>query len=136
MNKKTNMHILRLQSRLTITTLLVLLSSPVTALDVDQLDWTGIKEGWGQVIFCQSIYKMPEVKSRLYDFDIEHCDKAGLLLTDVVTRYSKQEQVELKNQAERHAGLLSRNTSEPYLSVPACRAFCSELTEIQDTRND
>ena len=53
------------------TTLLVLFSTPLAAKDVDQLDWTGIREEWGQVIFCQRIYKMAEVKPRLYSFDIE-----------------------------------------------------------------
>jgi len=118
------------------TTLLVLFSTPLAAKDVDQLDWTGIREEWGQVIFCQRIYKMAEVKPRLYSFDIEHCDKARLLMTDIVTKYSKEQQVELKNQAETHSVLLSRNTSEPYQSVTACRAFCKELADTQDKRND
>ena len=119
-----------------ITTLLVLFSAPLAAQDAESLDWTTTKDKWGQLILCQRIYKMPEVKPRLYSFDIEQCDKAGLLMTDVVTKYSKEQQLELKNQAERHSTLLSRNTSEPYQSVTACRAFCKELADIQDKRND
>jgi len=119
-----------------ITTLLILFSAPLTAQDDEPLDWTTNKEKWGQLIFCQRIYKMPEVKSRLYSFDIEQCDKAGQLAKDVVSKYSKQKQAQLKNQAERHAFMLSQNTSEPYLSVPACREYCGQLAEIQDKRSD
>ena len=134
--RKTNMYALKLHRCLTFTTLLALLSAPLAAKEIDQLGWIGVKEEWGQVLFCQRIYKMPEVKTRLYSFDIEQCDKAGLLMADVVTKYSKEQQLELKNQAERHSTLLSRNTSEPYQSVTACRAFCKELADIQDKRND
>jgi hypothetical protein len=116
--------------------LLVLFSTSLAALDIDQLNRTQTMEKWGQVIFCQRTYKMPEVRSRLYDFDVEHCDKAGLLMTELVAKYPKQEQEQLKHQAERHAVALSRNTSEPYHSVPACRAYCRELTEIREQRND
>ena len=116
--------------------LLVLFSSPLIAQDNDPLDWTETKDQWGQVMFCQLIYKMPEVRPRLYSFDIESCDKAGQLMTDVVSRYSKQDQVQIKAQAERHAYRLGHNTSEPYHSVPACRDFCGELATIQDKRND
>ncbi len=122
--------------RMIITALLVLCSTPLAALDVDQLNWTETREKWGQVLFCQLIYKMPEVKPRLYSFDIEHCDKAGQLMTDTVTKYSKQDQVQLKNQAERHAVALTYNTPEPYKSVPACREYCQQLAEIQDKRDD
>jgi len=94
------------------------------------------RTNWGQVLFCQGIYKMPGVRTRLYDFDIEHCNRAGRLVTQVVAKYPKQEREQLKSQAERHAVRLSHNTSEPYHSVPACRAYCRELAEIQDKRND
>jgi len=57
-------------------------------------------------------------------------------MAGTVVKYSEQERVELKNQAEGHAILLSRNTQEPYHSVGACRAYCGELAEIQDKRND
>lgn len=119
-----------------ITTLLVLFSAPLAAQDAQSLDWTTAKDKWGQLILCQRIYKMPEVKTRLYSFDIEQCDKAGKLVIDVISKYSKQEQAQLKNQAERHAFMLSRNTSEPYQSVPACREYCGKLAEIQDKRSD
>jgi len=119
-----------------ITILLVLFSAPLAAQDTESLDWTTTKDKWGQLILCQRIYKMPEVKPRLYSFDIEQCDKAGQLVVDVISKYSKQEQAQLKNEAERHAFMLSRNTSEPYHSVPACREYCSKLAEIQDKRSD
>ncbi len=119
-----------------ITTLLVPFSAPLTAQGDESLDWTTTKDKWGQLIFCQRIYKMPEVKSRLYSFDIEQCDKAGQLARDVISKYSKQQQAQLKNQAERHAFMLSQNTSEPYLSVPACREYCGKLAKIQDKRSD
>ena len=130
------MYLSRLQCGIIFTTLLVLVSVPAIARDFDQLDWTEIKDKWGQLIFCQRIYKMPEVKPRLYSFDFEQCDKAGQLVTDIVAKYSKQEQVQLRNQAEQHAIKLSYNTSEPYHSVAACREYCRELAEKQDTRND
>jgi hypothetical protein len=130
------MHLATFQSRLLFTILLVLFSSSLAALDIDQLDRAETIKKWGQVIFCQRIYKMPEVRTRLYDFDVEHCDKAGLLMSEVTAKYPKQEQEQLKHQAERHAVALSRNTSEPYHSVPACRTYCRELTEIREKRND
>jgi len=116
--------------------LLILFSTSLAAVDPDSLSKTDIKEKWGQVLFCQAIYKMAEVKPRLYDFDIEHCDKAGQLMTDLVARYSAPEQKQLKYQAERHATALSYNTSEPYHSVAACREYCKEVARIQDERND
>ena len=130
------MHLVTFQLRPLLTMLLVLFSTSLAALDIDQLNRTQTMEKWGQVIFCQRTYKMPEVRSRLYDFDVEHCDKAGLLMTELVAKYPKQEQEQLKHQAERHAVALSRNTSEPYHSVPACRTYCRELTEIREQRND
>ena len=114
----------------------VLFSASLAAQDEEPLDWTTNKEKWGQLIFCQRIYKMPEVKSRLYDFDVEQCDKAGQLANDVVSKFSKQEQLNLKNQAERHAFMLSHNTSDPYQAVPACREYCAQLADIQDKRSD
>jgi hypothetical protein len=131
-----NVYISKLKRCMLITTLLVLFSAPLTAQDAESLDWTTTKDKWGQLILCQRIYKMPEVKPRLYSFDIEQCDKAGQLVVDVISKYSKQEQAQLKNQAERHAFMLSENTSEPYHSVPACREYCGKLAEIQDKRSD
>ena len=122
--------------RITICLLLVLFSAPLAALDVDQLDWTETREKWGQVIFCQRIYKMPEVQSRLYSFDVEQCNSAGQLMLDVVARYSVPQKAQLNKQAEQHAAALSYNTSEPYHSVAACREYCRELAEIQEKRND
>ena len=130
------MHLSERLHRAAITVLLASFPTPMLALDVDQLNWTETREKWGQVLFCQLIYKMPEVKSRLYSFDTEHCDKAGQLMADVVSKYPEQEQVQLKNQAEQHAAALTYNTSEPYHSVAACRSYCRELAEIQDKRND
>jgi hypothetical protein len=115
---------------------LALSSLPLTGLAADQSEWVEIRESWGRVIFCQHIYKMPEVRVRLYDFDIEQCDKAGQLMDGKASAFSDRQQVDLKSQAERHASLLSRNTSDPYQSVVACREYCSELAEIQDRRND
>lgn len=116
--------------------LLILFCMPLEARDIDQLGWTETKGEWGQVLFCQRIYKMPEVRSRLYSFDVENCDKAGQLMTNVVAKYSKQQQEQLKNQAERHAFALSQNTSEPYHSVAACRAYCANLAKTLDERHD
>ncbi len=130
------MHLTTFQLRLLITLLPVLFSTSLAAQEMDQLSKTETIKKWGQVIFCQRIYKMPEVGSRLYDFDVEHCGKAGLLMSELMAKYPKQEQEQLKYQAERHAAALSLNTSEPYHSVPACRAYCRELTEIRDKRND
>lgn len=130
------MHLATFQLRLLFTLLLVSFSASLAALDIDQLNKTETIKKWGQVILCQRTYKMPEVRSRLYDFDVEHCDNAALLMSAVVAKYPKQEQEQLKYQAERHAAALSLNTSEPYHSVPACRTYCRELTEIRDKRND
>ena len=111
-------------------------SSPLTARDTNQLSPVEFKDKWGQVIFCQRIYKIPSVQSRLYSFDVEHCDKAGQLMLNAATRYPAQEQIQLKNQAERHAARLSGNTAEPYHSVPACRTYCRDLAETLDKRNE
>ena len=112
--------------------MLLPLSAATLASDIEQLDWTGIKEHWGQTLLCQRIYSLAEVKPRLYDFDVEQCAQASLAITEVVGRYSEKEQAELKKQAERHAALLSRNASEPYNAVPACRLFCRDVAETQD----
>ena len=130
------MHIPKLRSLMLCTALLVLLPVSLVAQDDSQLHWTETKDQWGQVLFCQAIYKMPEVKTRLYEFDVEQCEKAGQLMIDEVARYPKQDQVQMKAQAEQHAFLLSRNTSEPYHSVVACREFCRELVENQDSISD
>lgn len=130
------MHPATPQLRLLSTILLVLFSTSLAALDVEQLNKTETVKKWGQVIFCQRTYKMPEVRTRLYDFDVEHCDKAGLLMSELTAKYPKQEQEQLRYQAEKHAVALSRNASEPYHSVPACRTYCRDLTEIRNKRND
>ena len=130
------MYIFRMPIHLTIVATLVLLSFPSTGVAADQSEWIETRESWGRVIFCQRIYKMPEVRVRLYDFDIEQCDKAGQLMDSKAAAFSDRQQAELKSQAERHASLLSRNTSDPYQSVVACREYCSELAETQDRRND
>lgn len=130
------MYKLKLYRCLVFASLLVLLSTSIAAKEAGPLDWNEVREELGQVLFCQRIYKRPEVSPRLYSFDIERCEKAGLYMTDVVSKYSKQEQADLRKQAERHAIQLSRNTPEPYHSVSACRTFCQALAEIQDTGND
>ena len=130
------MYLATFQPRLLTVLVLVLFSTSLAALDVEQLNKTETIKKWGQVILCQRTYKMPEVRSRLYDFDVEHCDQAGLLMSELTAKYPKQEQEQLKYQAERHAAAISLNTSEPYHSVPACRTYCRELAEIRDKRND
>lgn len=131
------MYRLKFQLLTTIVLLFTLtLSNPIAARDPDNLGVIETKDKWGQLIFCQKIYKMPEVKSRLYDFDIEQCDKASLLVADVISKYSKKDQEALRNQAEQHAYKLSYNTSEPYQAVGACRDYCSKLAKIKDQRDD
>ena len=117
---------------------LILLLFPVQLIAQDnyQADWTRLKEHWGQVLFCQAIYKMPEVKTRLYSFDVEQCNKAGQLMVEAVAVYPEQGRVQMKAEAEQHAFLLSRNTSEPYHSVVACREFCRELVEDKGLQDD
>jgi len=131
-----NMPIKESKYRTFICLLPVLFSAPLAALDVDKLGWTETREKWGQVIFCQRIYKMPEVQSRLYSFDVEQCNSAGQLMLDVVSKYPATKKTQLNKQAEQHAAALSYNTSEPYHSVAACREYCRELAEIQEKRND
>lgn len=116
--------------------LLLLFATPLTAQDSGQANWVEAKDKWGQVLFCQIIYKMPEVQTRLYDFDVKQCDKASEVMTNVIASYSQQDQIQLKALAEQHAFRLSRFTSEPYQSVPACREFCQELTETGGQRHD
>ncbi len=117
-----------------IAMLVCFFAPPLAAADTDQLSPTELKDKWGEVIFCQKIYKMPEVRSRLYDFDIEQCDAAARLAEDLVSKYPINEQQILKVEAEKHARRLSYNTSEPYHSVSACREYCSKLAEIQEER--
>ena len=130
------MNELNLYRCLVFTSLLVLFSSSIAAKEAGSPGWTEASEKLGRVLFCQRIYKRPEVRPRLYSFDIEHCEKARLYMTDVMSKYSIQEQADLEKQAEQHATQLSRNTAEPYHSVSACRTFCQALAEIQDTLND
>ena len=112
------------------------LRDTIPQVDVEQLSATETFEKWGQVLFCQRIYTLPEVRSRLYDFDVQHCEQAALLAADVISKYSKQDQQYLKQRAERHAKALSLNTSEPYHSVGACREYCRKLAEFRAQRND
>lgn len=109
--------------------MLFLLSSALSAQDIDTPGWTKTRDNWGQLLFCQRIYTLPEVKTRLYSFDTEQCDKAKKPVQDLVSGYSTQQQALLKNQAEQHAYRISQNTSEPYHAVGACRDFCKELVE-------
>lgn len=115
---------------------LFLFTVPLTAQELDSSNWTQTKDQWGQVLLCQRIYKLPEVQTRLYSFDIEQCDKAGQLVADVIARYSSQDQLRMKTQAEQHAYRLAQNTSEPYHSVAACREYCRELVETRESRDD
>jgi hypothetical protein len=105
-------------------------TQPLAAVDVSQLSATEFKEKWGQVIFCQTIYKMPEVKPRLYDFDLEQCSAAGQLALQVLDQYPPGDQTALRFQAEKHARAISLNTNEPYQAVPACRDYCRKLSEL------
>lgn len=130
------MYLPKLRSLILCSTLLVLLPATLVAQDDAKLKWIETKDQWGQVLFCQAIYKMPEVKTRLYDFDVEQCDKAGQLMMEDASIYPNQGQVQMKAQAEEHAFLLSRNTSEPYHSVVACREFCRELVENRSSASD
>jgi len=109
----------------------ILFSASVFAQSSDQISVNDLKEQWGQVILCQRIYTLPTVKPRLYDFDTEQCKLAESFVLNIVSRYPEQQQSELKNMAERHAGALTFNTREPYHSVPACREFCAELATLQ-----
>ena len=113
----------------TIILLIALFTGPLAAIDIDQISETEFKEKWGQVIFCQSIYKMPEVKPRLYSFDLERCDAAGQLALQLLTKYPPEKQRVLKLQAENHARALSLNTNEPYHAVGACREYCQKVSE-------
>jgi hypothetical protein len=135
-NVENKMNLVELSNRVAIIALSSLFSTPLIAQDVDQLDVTQTIEKWGQLVFCQRIYKSPSVKPRLYDFDIESCDKAGLLVADVIAKYSAQDQKKIKNLAEQHAVRLSYNTSDPYQAVPACREYCSKLVQIKEKRDD
>jgi len=130
------MYSLKSYHRLVILLMLSPLCAPAIANDIDQLDWTGIKEHWGQAMLCQRIYSLSEVKPRLYDFDIEQCSQATILITKVAGRYSERDRAELRKQAERHATLLSQNASDPYNVVPACRLFCRDIAASQGLKND
>ena len=113
--------------------LISLVASPLAANDDEngQLTRTEFKDKWGQVLFCQKMYTMPEVRSRLYDFDTEQCDAAAKLAEDLVSVFPPNEQQWLKQQAEKHANALSYNATEPYHAVPACREYCSKLAELK-----
>ena len=125
-----------LRFRILCTIFLFLFSVPLAAQELDSSNWTQTKDRWGQVLFCQLIYKMPEVQTRLYSFDMEQCDMAGQRVADVVATYSGQDQLRIKAQAEQHAYRLAQNTSEPYHSVAACREYCRGLVETQESLND
>ena len=124
------------QIPMVITVLLFLLATQATASDFDQLSETETTQKWGRVLFCQRIYSLSEVKPRLYSFDTKQCDKAGQLMTDLVGKYTEQQQALLNIQAESHARDLSFNTREPYQAVGACRDYCQKLAEIYDQRTN
>lgn len=130
------MHSPSLRFQMLFLLVMFLFTAPLAAQDNDQARWIEAKDKWGQVLFCQTIYKMPEVQTRLYDFDVKQCDEAAQLMTNAITVFSKQDQIQLKALAEQHAYRLSRFTSEPYQSVPACREFCQEVTETGGQRHD
>jgi hypothetical protein len=111
------------------TLFLFLFSLALRAQELDSSNWTQTKDQWGQVLFCQHIYKMPEVQTRLYRFDIEQCNTAGQVIADLLTGHPDQDQLRMKAQAEQHAYRLAQHTSEPYHSVAACREYCRELVE-------
>lgn len=117
-----------------IVVMLCFFASPLHAMDIGQLSQTDLKDKWGQLLFCQFIYTMQEVKPRLYEFDTEQCDAGTELVTDLVSKYSPEDKQALKNQAEEHARALALNVSEPYHSVPACREYCGKLSAIQHER--
>jgi len=119
---------------LTTSLLISLFAQPLAAVDIDEISETEFKEKWGQVIFCQSIYKMPEVKPRLYSFDLEQCDAAGQLALELLAKYPLGKQQVLKLQAENHARALSLNTNEPYHAVGACREYCQKVAERLNER--
>ena len=123
-------------SRLIATMQALLLSCSLVASETPDPGWTETKDKWGQLIFCQRIYKLPEVKTRLYSFDYEQCDKASQLVSDIIAKYSETDQKQMKVLAEKHAYKLSLNTSEPYHSVGACREYCGKLVEIKEQRDD
>ena len=93
----------------TLIMVLVFFSSPSWALDVDQLNGTETLEKWGQT---------------------------SQLMQGVSGKYLPQELLQLKNQADRHAFLLSGNTAEPYHSVLACRSYCKEVIDTLGQQND
>jgi len=134
--RKTSMYLPNLRFQVLFLLLLFLIATPLAAEDSDQANWVETKDKLGQVMFCQIIYKMPEVQTRLYDFDVKQCDKAALVMTNEIATYSKQDQVQLKALAEQHAYRLSRFTSEPYQSVSACRELCQELTQTGGQHHD
>jgi len=123
---------LKLLAPLAIALFFSLLAQPLAALDIEQLSVTEFKEKWGQVIYCQTIYEMPEVKPRLYDFDLEQCTAAGQLALEVLKQYPPDERTALKLEAEEHARALSGYSNEPYQAVPACREYCRKLSELLD----
>jgi len=130
------MSLVNLHFRVLVTIIPLLLAMPLAAQQSDQARWIETKDKWGQVLFCQTIYKMPEVQTRLYDFDVKQCDMAALVMTDAVASFSRADQIQLKALAEQHAFRLSRFTSEPYQSVPACREFCQELADAGGQRSE
>jgi len=119
---------------LTTSLLISLFTQPLAAIDIDQISETEFKDKWGQVIFCQSIYKMPEVKPRLYSFDLEQCNAAGQLALELLAKYPPEKQRVLRLQAENHARALSLNTNEPYHAVAACREYCQKVSELLNER--
>lgn len=116
------------------TLLLAFFTTPLAAVDVEQLTRAELTAGWGRLILCKRIYVLPEVKSRLYEFDIKQCDSAAKLVAELVSEYPERNQQQLKLEAESHARNLSYNVSEPYQSVTACRQYCQRLVGIQEQR--
>jgi hypothetical protein len=41
---------------------------------------TELVDTWGSVLYCQGIYKEPDVRGRIYAGDLQACDKSDRLL--------------------------------------------------------
>lgn len=130
------MYLRELRFRTLLSLFLVMASASLPAQDQGQPEWLRIRDQLAQVMFCQLIYKMPDVKPRLYDFDIEQCDLAAQSMADIIARYPERDQAELRAQSKQHAYHLVHNAADPYLSVAACRVYCLDVTKDQDTLHD
>ncbi len=94
---------------------------------------TELVDTWGSVLYCQGIYKEPDVRGRIYAGDLQACDKSDRLLRWLAeANYSQSERKMLEQGTSRRAAAIRYNTRSVQDAVTACRQLCRGLSGLYD----